>query len=486
MNIIFWTGVFDFKMHYRAIGPYQLAWWMRSNGYDCQVIDFIHWMNLDELVEITEKFITKNTLCIGVSSTFWADLNPKTPNWPMTRIEKNQVPDIISSAIKILRSRHPQVKFVLGGHTADFVSNECYGLFDASMIGDAEDSFLNLVDSWKENKKIFHAVTRGGKPFIITDPNKSFDIAKLSHRFIDNDCILPGETLPIEISRGCIFKCAFCQYPHIGKTKFDYLREFEKIGEEMTYNFNKFNTLNYYILDDTFNDSDFKMQGWNSTVNQLENKINFTAYLRADLLHRNSDHIDILKNTGLVSGFFGIESFNPEASRLVGKGWSGKEGKNFLIDLKKQWGNDVTFFLSFIVGLPPERAKDYLETLQWCIDNEMHSWVFKPLLITPGFRTMNSDLDKNYEKYGFSYNAENKSWATKYMNSVIANQLGIFLNKKTKNVKKIASWGALSLMGLGLDKKEINTKLGSELDWKFIRIQQTKFIENYKKKINSL
>ena len=112
MNIIFWTGVFELSAHYRAIGAYQLSWWMRQHGYDCQVIDFIHHMSVEELVNFTEKFITKDTLCLGVSSTFWSQLKPKNKIWSMSRLEPISVPDVVESALHEIKNRHPKIKIV--------------------------------------------------------------------------------------------------------------------------------------------------------------------------------------------------------------------------------------------------------------------------------------------------------------------------------------------------------------------------------------
>jgi radical SAM superfamily enzyme YgiQ (UPF0313 family) len=486
MNVIFWTGVFDLKINYRAIGPYQLAWWLRQNDFSCQVIDFVHHMTAEDLVKITKKFVTSDTICIGVSSTFWSELNPKNNLTPMSRYKAITVPDNIRQAIKEIRDQYPKLKIVLGGHSADFIETEDYQLFDMSLTGDAEDSFLEILQSWKKSRSIFHSVYRGNKPFVNAAPNLNFKIEHLRHKFLEQDCIISGETLPIEISRGCIFKCAFCQYPHIGKTKFDYLRQFEYIQEELEYNYRTFNTTNYYILDDTFNDSDYKVKGWYDITQKLNFKLNFTAYLRADLLHRNIGHAELLRDSGLMSGFFGIESFHPEASRSMGKGWSGKQGREFLLELLDLWKNDVTFHTSFIVGLPPEKIQDYYSTLDFLMENNFHSWVFKSLLITPGFRLMNSDLDRNPEKYGFTYNETTREWRTKFMSRQVADMLSKSLNSQGRNKMKITSWKALSLMNTGLTKHELNNTLASTLDWSNITANQQNFIDSYKQKLISL
>ena len=116
MDIIFLTSVFSDTVQ-RAIGPYQLPHWLRSNGYECQVIDFVNHMTDDELLEYLEKFITSTTICIGVSSTFWNSNRKKYSN-------KADAPEIIVTTLTQIKSRYPNIKLVLGGHTADFVTNE--------------------------------------------------------------------------------------------------------------------------------------------------------------------------------------------------------------------------------------------------------------------------------------------------------------------------------------------------------------------------
>ena len=140
MDVIFWTCVHSPTFIFRAIGPYQLAWWLRTKGYNCQVIDMVHTMTVDELVLYTEKFITGNTLCIGVSSTFFSEFNPKTTQNHWVR----RVPRMYVEAIKIIKERYPDIKIVLGGGLSDLLFREELSIFDVTIMGEAEDSFLEV------------------------------------------------------------------------------------------------------------------------------------------------------------------------------------------------------------------------------------------------------------------------------------------------------------------------------------------------------
>jgi hypothetical protein len=482
MDVIFWTCVQNPKFVFRAIGPYQLAWWLRTKGYECQVIDMVHTMSVNELVSYTEKFISSNTLCIGVSSTFFSNFDNAAKRHAWLR----RIPAMYVEAIKIIRQRHPNIKIALGGGLCDLLYPEELSIFDVTIIGDAEDSFLEVLEEWRKGRKfVFAAESRGGKPYITTAKEKHFNIEECSHKFAEQDCIIDGEALPIEISRGCIFRCKFCQYPNIGKTKFDYLRREELIKEEMDHNYKNFKTTNYYILDDTFNDSDHKMQMWKRIVDGLGYKINYTGYLRADLLQRRPEHIELLKNTGLMSAFFGIESFHPDASRLVGKAWSGKGGKDFILNLKDLWKDDITMHLSMIVGLPPETEADYDNSHKWCVDNKIDFWSWNRLSITPGVRLYSSEFDKTPEAFGFAYDYDTLEWSTAHMTQKDANRIAGKLNTGVGYQLKHTSWNALSLMNFGIERHMLNTLPMHSLEH-LVQRGRKPFIEQYKTKLKNI
>ena len=74
------------------------------------------------------------------------------------------------------------------------------------------------------------------------------------------------QPLPLEVSRGCIFKCAFCSHPFLGKKSYDYIRSPESLAKEIKRNYELFKTTRYspYLIknnkivneDDFFNLSD--------------------------------------------------------------------------------------------------------------------------------------------------------------------------------------------------------------------------------------
>ena len=100
MDVIFWAGLGP-----RTMGVYQLAHWVRKHGYEAQVIDFVPHLNFEQPIQYTEKFISNETICIGVSSTFWSI---KVDH---LHYRANQAPENVAAAIKKIRKRYPNIKF---------------------------------------------------------------------------------------------------------------------------------------------------------------------------------------------------------------------------------------------------------------------------------------------------------------------------------------------------------------------------------------
>lgn len=481
----------------RYIGPYKIAHWLRKNDYSCQVIDFITELDETQLYELTSKFITQDTLVLGISTTFMClskYLNPTTK-----RIQR--VPDHALRVLFRLKAEFPKLKIVYGGHAAERVDS--YDIADATVMSYTtapEDVFLEYVKFVKYNSDepyytlVAPTMTDNPNPKLrkhyFSARNQVYNIEVDDFKFSKDDGILSGEPLPLDISRGCIFKCRFCQYTHLGKKKLDYIRSMKLVEEELLYNYENFQTTKYYILDDTFNDTEIKVKAFLDMTKRLPFKISFVGYTRADLLHRYPNTIHMLKEAGLAGTFFGLESFHPSASKIVGKGWSGKHGKTFVPELYHNiWNNEVSVHTNFIVGLPGETQEDIKETIQWFIDNDMCSINFARLSMYGPTSKMPhsvlSEFDKNAEKYGFTWGnydvlMESRIWYNDTWNAASATVFTKFANRFTKAHRKVTPWLMLEVEWLGYTREDLLTKKINEFDWDVVQsIRDKKFKEYF-------
>lgn len=468
MNVIFWSALQTKSfLAQRYIGPYQLSHWLRKHGYTAQVIDFVvkgpdTGYPIDLLAWMTKRFIDDETLVLGVSTTFFLD---------------REFSERLVIVLKYIKKTYPHVKLVLGGNQAESYNPDVTSLFDCVVVGMAEDILLELVEFYKTGKnepkgvrELPHRVK-----FYRDSNQKRFNIEESDHRWAENDLIMPGEVLPLEISRGCIFKCKFCQYPLLGRNKNDYTRKMEHIKSELIDNYERFGTTNYYLLDDTFNDTVDKVKNFYEMTQSLPFKIKFTAYVRADLLHRFPETIPMLKDAGLAGVHFGIESFHPEMSKLVGKAWSGKHAKEFLPWLTHEaWNDEVLVHMSMIAGLA--RADGVMETftqlkesVQWSIDNNIPSCNFKPLMIEKyNGSSFSSEFSKNIEEYGYYHPNPEEPLAWKHKSSEWTLDNAVYvannLNARRDPITKFDNWVAFALLTLGYDWEEIKSTARIDFD----------------------
>ena len=78
--------------------------------------------------------------------------------------------------------------------------------------------------------------------------------------YTDEDCVQWGDQLGLETARGCIFKCAFCNFGLIGKEKGTYERGTHSIVDELRRNWEEHGVFRYWVMDDIPNDTNYKLE----------------------------------------------------------------------------------------------------------------------------------------------------------------------------------------------------------------------------------
>lgn len=476
----------------RSIGAYQVAHHVRKHGVTTQVIDFASMFDPVELKSLVIASIDEKTLAVGISSTF-LNVDRKTKYISADRSFENAVPDFISNILFEIKEKYPKVKLVIGGANSYHVKDDT--LFDAVFHGYSEQSVAEYLVGLRDGRK--RIWPQCGKLTVVDGAADHFDIENLDHFWHTNDCILPKETLPIEISRGCIFKCKFCSYPLNGKKKFDYLRDPIRIRDELIKNYELYGTTNYFFTDDTFNDSTHKLEKLHEIITQLPFKIKFVTYLRIDLLYAHQEQIQLLYEMGLGSAFFGIETLNAHSGRVIGKGMNPDLIKKFIIELHDvHWKKEVDFTCSFIIGLPGETLESVKNTHEWCVTAPFNDVWFPLFLKTDSH--YKSEFDINFEQYGYTKyeeaprdakrgtfkQARPEGWYNEHMDYQTALDLAEqFNNDGIYKNKKISTWFLFSMLNHGYTFEEAKEMYAKDLSaFSIIRRKQRVF-NTYKEKL---
>lgn len=459
-QIIIFTGMVTGGF-YRTIGPYQVANELRKNGYSVQVIEelpIIATYGTELILKILEKFVDTDTIWIGFSTTFFYSIRKDSPgkkntvdNSPFTVNEQREI-------LEYVRSKSPKCRFVLGGSKS--FHKKGGPLIDTYIVGYADKTAIEFT-KWCEGKNPFFQYKINEDKSITVDYNPKsigFDFSNSSYHWHESDHIFPGESLPIEISRGCIFKCSFCSYPLNGRKKFDYLKNPSLLRDQMIENYENYGTTNYVYSDDTHNDSIEKLEIlFEQVYSKLPFKINFGAYLRLDLINAYPHSIQLLKHSGIKTAFFGIESLNYESNKSIGKGIKLEKIITTLEKIRNIWGDQTYTEGGFILGLPndsEENVRNWVSILE--NDFPLDSIRLNPLHIGRKRISMDSpwisDLDLNYEKYGYIFDKD--GWVNN-MSLDYKTASKIYEESESRFANKLTWTSIFEYMNLGLNYQEI-------------------------------
>lgn len=386
----------------RPLGAHAIKSWMLQRGFDTVVIDWSQLWTYDEWCNILECVVGPETLVVGISATWIPTEGPGK--------------DFLKALDRISRL-YCHVRFVVGGST-EWVGygDRCQRLEGTNY----EDRLLEMVRSLN-NSMHRHLI----------DPKWS--IKNQLTEWNAADCVTPEEHLPLELGRGCIFKCNFCSHPNLGKPKGSYLRNPELVQHEVLRTNDLWGTTKWLLADDTVNEDPSKIE----TLRSMPHWFRWSGYLRADLIWsgRKESSIGSLAESGLTHAFFGIESFHPQASVAVGKAWSGKHAQRWLPELWEAFGSNVNLHCNFIVGLPGEDEGSLRRTHKWCKDHaHLGSFRFNALTLYTEKSQQRSFFTTNWSQYGYRKADADGSWENEHFNDREARALAEELNKDLPQV----------------------------------------------------
>ena len=387
---------------HKSAGPHRLATELRNNGYSTQLIDISGLRSTHPLIEkMINKFVDQDTLWIGISGTFMFHVfNTQFKKFKSIEETNEQASPELLYFMDLCRKRNPNIKFLYGGSKKYQLDSLGWYTF----VGYADREIVEF-SKWCRTSNYKPKLNRLGRIITCTEYTEfpSCDI-----QYQSNDAIIPGECLPLEIARGCIFKCDFCAFPMNGKKKGEWVKRPEVLRNELIRNWNEFGIDTYDFADDTYNDSFEKVRTLHDQVfTKLPFKMKFTSYLRLDLVMKHPESAELLRDSGLESAVLGIETLNFKSAKVIGKGVDPMKQMEFIAELKSDKWKNILVSSGFITGLPKDTAKDleFLEQYLLSKTNPLDHWMVNPLGIFPpeltGHITWYSKIDKNYRDYGY-------------------------------------------------------------------------------------
>ena len=162
---------------------------------------------------------------------------------------------------------------------------------------------------------------------------------------------------------------------------------------------------------------------------------------------------------------------------------------------------------SFIIGLPEDTEKYALDTYQQILSQDipLHSWNFYPLVIyRQNLTTYSSDIEKNFELYGYTEDSEDNilaakntlfgfdkvvNWKNKNTSFHQVTKLSNFITKDSYESSRmhIAGQFAMTVSSMGDPRYDFETVRNTAFkDFNFYDIEENvrkKFVSDYKQKL---
>ena len=207
----------------RSSGGHKIATFLRQNGYNVEVIDYVHRWKIEQLKEYLKPRAEKCKF-FGFGSTFFLD----SP--------------VVKELVAWLKEEYPHIPRVAGSQNDSMRSLD----MDWYVYGYGENAMLELLKHFDGGPEPIHF----NKVINCYVNYKSFPKEDLTVSYQETDFVNPREIMMIEFARGCKFKCKFCSFPILG-VKGDYSRTAQSVYDEMSENYDKWGIEHYLVIDET-------------------------------------------------------------------------------------------------------------------------------------------------------------------------------------------------------------------------------------------
>jgi radical SAM superfamily enzyme YgiQ (UPF0313 family) len=368
--------------HGRNAGPYSIATTLRQNGWDTTIIDYFLYWKQEELIPLIRRSIKPNTKWVGISYT-----------WVYNELDK------LLKLIEFVKSIKPDLKIIVGGQApyVDDLKADWY------VYGYAEHAILKILDyEFNDGLPVMYTKHHGGRMVNAFHNYPSYNLPNYAIEYQENDFVGPGDTLTIQMSRGCKFKCDFCSFPFTGIKEDTSVTE-EHLYKELMTNYEKYGVKNYIISDETVNDRVEKLVKIRNVVNRLPFKPNFTAFTRIDLFRSHPEKMELMAESRIWGHYYGVESFNWQTAKSIGKGLNPEYIKESLITVKDYFKKHLGVYrgtVSMIAGLPHETLDQVRDSYKWLVDNWGDQQAgFWPLQLIDNGEL--SAMGRDFAKYGY-------------------------------------------------------------------------------------
>jgi radical SAM superfamily enzyme YgiQ (UPF0313 family) len=280
---------------------------------------------------------------------------------------------------ELIKKINPKIITVLGGIHGTIMSGETLDLtesIDYIILGEGEKPFCSLLEKLekKDLKKIKNisgiAFKNKGKKIINPPdfsnmlkpeefPMPAYDLFPM-HKYVTQVTYSKNfPTYSLLCSRGCVFKCAFCNASDIMGRKVRY-KDPDEVIKEILILKNKYGAKGIMFNDSTFTVNNEWVEIFCKKLIEKKINISWTCNSRVDTV--NEKLLRLMKKAGCWEILYGIESGNQKSLDLINKKTTVEQNTRAL-KLSMKLG--IYTYATYILCLPGETKKDALNTIKY-------------------------------------------------------------------------------------------------------------------------
>ena len=370
-----------------SLGLGYLAGVAEKKGHEVKIVDCTLEYSPEKLKNLVKEFKPQ---IVGVTAT--------TPTF--------------NNAVKvtaILREIIPEAKFLCGGPhpTADPLNSLSSDIFDILVLGEGEETFIELLEHIKDDKPLDAvkgiAFKKNGQIHLTPPRPKIENLDSLP--FPRRDLFPPLKKysptpasyrkLPLAVimtSRGCPHKCTFCDRAVFGE-KFR-RRSVENVMAEVEEVLIKFGTKEIRFFDDNFTlDKEF-CENICKEMRKLRLKIPWTCL--TSVKYADFGLFKLMRESGCWQVLFGLESGDDGVLKKLGKGTTVEANRKAVL-LARKAGLRVR--ADFLVGSPWETPSTLRKTVEFAKSLPLDFAHFNKFVPYPG-----TDIYRELVSQGYSFN----------------------------------------------------------------------------------
>jgi radical SAM superfamily enzyme YgiQ (UPF0313 family) len=286
----------------------------------------------------------------------------------------------VIEVFELIRSIKPNTPICLGGAYVTTIMEEVFEdtPADFAIYGEGEITFSHLISYLKGKvpiEKINGIMHKKGGAVITNPPQEQIqDLDSIPYPAYE---LYKMDRYPmhrIVTSRGCPYKCVFCNSSSIWLGKWR-KREPEKVVEEIEYLLKNYKKKTFFFNDNSFNVDLKRVERFCEIILDKKLKFLWTTPVRVEII--NKEIAQLMKKSGCYNVGIGIESANNSILKTMQKKNTIEAVQNG-IRIFKEAGIEVLG--QFVIGSPGDTLETVTESIEFAKKSELDFVMFYSIL----------------------------------------------------------------------------------------------------------